>query len=174
MGDERLALWSERRVTRAAVGLACPTFHEPLRLEAIHEVGDPSARDEDASLHVAEEEGALVIENLEDTEFREGNVVSRDVGLQLRGDRVVGAGEDDPDPERALRTGRTIRSRDLAIVFVGAQRRGSSLLGYVAPALALVGVKSSLSPCDVPEVPGTSVAAANSTRPIQTTSAKSR
>src|SRR5690606_14670284 len=95
--DEGLALWGERHVPGAPVLRALPPLDEPLALQAVHQVRDTAARDQDLPLHLAQEHGPLVVECLEDPELRDGEPVPRHVRLGMGRDGMVGPGQHHPE-----------------------------------------------------------------------------
>lgn len=93
---QRLAPRSEGRVPGSAVRLTTLPLYQPLLFEAIDEVGDPSTRDEDLPLDLAQEHRSLVIERLESAELGAGQVVTGGVCTAVCFDRGVRSCEHDP------------------------------------------------------------------------------
>ncbi len=69
----------EGGVTRPTVLGTLPALHEAAVGEAVHQIGDPSTGSEDLVSDRPEEEGALVIEDLEDGELSQRQTVAGDI-----------------------------------------------------------------------------------------------
>src|SRR5690606_28285997 len=89
-----------RREPGAAILRTLAPLPKPLLLQTVHQVGDPSARDQDLALNLAQPPRPLAAAGLEDPELREGACVSRAGRPGVRLDRGKGPRKHDEEFER--------------------------------------------------------------------------